>query len=54
MKLFVECDTFESLNAFSVSEAVYKLCKAQRIDEKAVAKMILIQAESEGATNEGK
>jgi hypothetical protein len=52
MKLRAELHEDEFPNSFNVAEAVYILCKGLRIDEKAVAQMILIQVKSEGADNE--
>lgn len=47
MKLRAELHEDEFPNSFNVAEAVYLLCKGLRIDEKAVAQMILIQVTSE-------
>lgn len=49
MKLRAELHEDEFPNSFNVAEAVYLLCKGMRIDEKAVAQMILIQVKSEEA-----
>jgi hypothetical protein len=52
MRLFVELDNAEVANAFKIADAVFELCKDLRLDEKAVAQMMLIQSKSEAKYDE--
>lgn len=50
MKFNVHLESGENLTNFAIAEAVYRFCKETKfaeLDAKAVAKMMLIQKESE-------
>ena len=55
MNLRIDCTPDEFATSFSFAECVYRACKDLRIDVTTVAKMMLLEAESErkdGADNE--
>ena len=52
MNLNISFEPNECATSFSLAGAVYRVCAELYIDAKVVAKMMLLEAEKDGADNE--